>query len=199
VFGAREDLDEVRLGEVRAKHEQAREMELAGGESVEQCWEASDETSGGNAPESLVLRQAQFVDTVGVEARAGPRAVNAARFDLAEVDEELGKQLVRTTHEAARPFEELGIGELRERRWAWNAGCINVCVRLHARTVTPGFRCSLKARSRAIEHRNAVRIVRSSKSSAARLPRSACDTFRVPGTLATASVTNSVKANRRSK
>jgi hypothetical protein len=47
-----------------------------------------------------------------IKARAGARAVNAARFGFAEVDEELGEQLVRATHEAARPDEELLVGEL---------------------------------------------------------------------------------------
>jgi hypothetical protein len=91
-------------------------MELAGGESVEQRREASDETSGRNPPESLVLRETELIDAVNVEARAGASAVNAARFDLAEVDEELSEQVIGTTHEAPRAFKELGVGELRERR-----------------------------------------------------------------------------------
>jgi len=36
-LGAREHLDEVRFGEVRAEHEQAGEVELARGQCVEQC------------------------------------------------------------------------------------------------------------------------------------------------------------------
>ena len=111
-----EDLDEVTFGEVRAEHEQPGEVELAGGERVEQRREASDETSGSDAAKGLVLREAEFVNAVGVEARAGARAVNAARFDLAEVEEELGEQLVRATHEAAGAFEELGVGEPLEPR-----------------------------------------------------------------------------------
>jgi hypothetical protein len=115
-----------------AEHEQPGEMELSGGESAEQYGEASDETSGGNAPEGLVFRQAELVDAIRVEARARAGAVNAAGFDLAEMDEELREQVVRTIHEAARPFEELGVGELRERRSTTGVGCMNVCVRLHA-------------------------------------------------------------------
>jgi len=42
--------------------------------------------------------------------------VYATRFDFAEMNEELGEHLVRATGETARPFEELGVGELREQR-----------------------------------------------------------------------------------
>ena len=66
VFGAREDLGRVRFGEVRAKHKQAGEVELAARQSVEQRREASDETSGGNASESLVFREAELINTVDV-------------------------------------------------------------------------------------------------------------------------------------
>jgi hypothetical protein len=133
------DLDEVRLGEVRAEHEQPGEVELARGQRVEQRREASDETSGCNSAKSLVLREAELVDAVRVEARAGARAVNAARFDFAEVDEELGEQLVRATNETAGSVEELGVGELLERRSGTRNGRIDRCVRLHTSHDTAGF------------------------------------------------------------
>src|SRR3954468_9918626 len=105
-------MGEVRLRQVWAKHEQLREVELARGEGVEQRREASDETSGGNAAESLVLGEAELVDAIAVETRAGTRAVNAARFYLAEVDEELGEQLVRAAYETSGAVEELGVREM---------------------------------------------------------------------------------------
>jgi hypothetical protein len=114
VLGAREDMGEVSLVEVRAEHEQPGKVELAGGQRVQECREASDETSGGNAAKGFVFGEAELINAVGVEARAGARAVNAARFDLAEVNEELGEQLVRATHEAAGSREELAIGEMLE-------------------------------------------------------------------------------------
>ena len=78
--------------------------------------------------------------------------MNAARFDLAEVDEELREQVIGTTHETACAFEQLGVGELRERRLAKSAGCIDGYVRLHRPTLNPRFRRSPKARSRVLEH-----------------------------------------------
>jgi hypothetical protein len=125
--------------EVRAKHEQAREVELARAERVEQRGEPSDETSGSNAAKGFVLGEAELVNAVGVEARTGARAVNAAGFGLAEVDEELGEQLVGATHEPASPLEELGVRQLLEPRSETRNGRIDRCIRLHASHDNPAF------------------------------------------------------------
>jgi hypothetical protein len=139
VLGTRKDLDQIILREVRAKHEQPCEVELAGTHSLEQCREASDETSGGNAAKGLVLREAELVDAVSVETRAGARAVNAAQFDLAEVNEELGEHLIRAAYEAARPSKELGVREMIEQSSGMSNGPIDRCVRLHASQDKPAF------------------------------------------------------------
>jgi hypothetical protein len=85
VFGASEDLDEVVRGEERAEHQQAREVELASGNGLQQQGEAAHEAGGSDTAIRFVFGEAQLVDAVGVEARAGTSAVDAARFDLAEV------------------------------------------------------------------------------------------------------------------
>jgi hypothetical protein len=67
-------------------------MELAGSQSVEQCREAPHQARGGDSSKRLVLGEPKLIDAVGVKARAGPDAVNAACFDLSEVSQKLSRE-----------------------------------------------------------------------------------------------------------
>jgi hypothetical protein len=81
----------VLFGEVGPEHQEAGEVELAGGNRVQEGGETADEAGGGDAAKGLVFGVAEFVDAVDVEARAGTRPMDAARLDLAEVGEERGE------------------------------------------------------------------------------------------------------------
>jgi hypothetical protein len=112
VFGASEDLDEIVSGEQRSQHQQAREVELTGGDRVEQRGKAAHETGGSDATKRLVFREPKLVNAIAVEARASASAMDAARFDLPEVREQARQELVRATDEPSRDCEQLRVGEL---------------------------------------------------------------------------------------
>ena len=99
VLGEREDLDEIFGGEVGTQHQQAREVEFTGGNGIEQRGKTAHEASRADAAECFVFGKAELVDAVGVEARAGTSAVDAALFDLGEVGEQARQELVRATDE----------------------------------------------------------------------------------------------------
>src|SRR4030095_2211342 len=66
VLGASEDLDEIVRGEQRSQHQQARQVELTGGDRVEQRGKAAHETGGGDAPKRLVFRETKLVNAIAV-------------------------------------------------------------------------------------------------------------------------------------
>jgi hypothetical protein len=101
VLGEHEDLDEIVGGEVGIQHQQAREVELTSGNRIEQHGEAAYEASRADAAKGFVFGEAEFVDAVRVEARAGTSAVDAPRFDLGEVLEQARQKLIRATDEPA--------------------------------------------------------------------------------------------------
>jgi hypothetical protein len=101
MLGEREDLDEIVGGDVGTEHQPAREVELTGGNGIEQRGKAAHEASCADAAKGFVFGKAEFVNAIGVEARAGTGAVDAARFDLGEVCEQARQQLVRATDEPA--------------------------------------------------------------------------------------------------
>jgi hypothetical protein len=76
-------------------------VELTGGNGIEQRGKAAYEASRADAAKGFVFGEAEFVDAVGVEARAGPSAMDTARFDLREVLEQARQELVRATDEPA--------------------------------------------------------------------------------------------------
>jgi hypothetical protein len=88
-------------GEVRTQHQQAREVELTGGNGIEQRGKAAHEAGRADAAKGFVFGKAEFVDTIGVEARADTSAVDTALFDFGEVREQARQQLVRATDEPA--------------------------------------------------------------------------------------------------
>jgi hypothetical protein len=89
-------------------------MELTRGQSIEQRRKALDETRSRDAAKCFVFREAELVDAVRVEARAGTRAVDSAGFDFSEMGEELSEELIGAAHEAACAREELGVREVLE-------------------------------------------------------------------------------------
>jgi hypothetical protein len=115
VFGAEQDFDEVLVGEVGTEHQETGEVELAGSDRVQQGREATDEAGGGDAAAGFVLRKAELIDAVRVQAGAGASAVDAACFDLTEVCEQGGHELVRTADKRASGGEQLDVGELGQR------------------------------------------------------------------------------------
>ena len=98
-------------------------MKLAGRDGVEQGRKAANKARRGNAAEGLVLGEAKVVDAVGVEARAGTGAMDAACLDLGEVGEQARQELIRATDEAARGGEQLRVGELGRRRTHGSHAC----------------------------------------------------------------------------
>jgi hypothetical protein len=105
VLGTQQNFAEVFFGEVRAEHQEAREVELTQSDRAPQSRKAADEASSGDAAKGFVLGKAELVDAISVEARTGTGPVDAARLDLAEVAEQGGKELVRPTDEAPRRRE----------------------------------------------------------------------------------------------
>jgi hypothetical protein len=101
MLGEREDLHEIVGGEVRTQHQQAREVELAGGNGIEQHGKAAHEASRADAAERFVFGETQLVNTIRVQARASAGAMDPARFDLGEVREQARQQLIRATDEPA--------------------------------------------------------------------------------------------------
>lgn len=63
---ARQHLDDVLGGEVRAEHQEAGEVELAGGDRVEQSRKSSNQARCGDAPEGFVFRKPQLVEAVSI-------------------------------------------------------------------------------------------------------------------------------------
>jgi hypothetical protein len=112
VLGTEQDLAEVLFGEVGAEHQEAGEVELAGGNRVQKYGKTANETGGGDAAKGLVFGVAQLVDAIGVEARADTYPMDTARLDLAEVREQGGEQLIGAADETACGREQLGVGEL---------------------------------------------------------------------------------------
>jgi hypothetical protein len=112
MLGARKNPGEVRFREVRAKHQEPSEVELVRGQRIEQRRKAPDETRSCYATKCLVFREAELVDAVGVEARAGARAVDATGFHLGEVGEELGQDLIRAPYETACTRKQLSVREV---------------------------------------------------------------------------------------
>jgi hypothetical protein len=115
VLGTEQDLAEVLVGEVGSEHQEAGEVELAGGNRVQKNGETADETGGGDAAKGLVFGAAQFANAVGVQARTGTYSMDAARLDLAEVGEQGSERLVGAADETARGREQLGVRELAGR------------------------------------------------------------------------------------
>jgi hypothetical protein len=99
--------------EMWADHEQPRQVQLARGDSVEQFRKFSDHPGRSDAPHGFVFRQSQFVDAVCAQARACPRPVQSARFDLAQVCEQRRKYLVRAPNQRACTREQLHVRKLR--------------------------------------------------------------------------------------
>jgi hypothetical protein len=60
-------------------------MELAGCDMLEHDGEISSQLGRARSVKRGVLRQAQFIHTVSIETGAAALAVNAARFDFAQV------------------------------------------------------------------------------------------------------------------
>ena len=102
MLGADENLAQIFLGEVLAEHKKTGQVQLAGGDGIEERRKAPNESCSCNAPEGFVLRQAKLVDAIGVEARAGARAMDAASLHFAEVGEQRGEEQIRATDEASR-------------------------------------------------------------------------------------------------
>jgi hypothetical protein len=123
---------------VRTEHQEASEVKFSCGYVIEQRGKAAHEAGGGNSAIRFVLRQAQFVDAVDIEARAGAGAVDAARLDLGEVGKQGGEQLVRATDEASRGDEQFGVEELRRIR-SFGKRMGGIRAQFHALHATPWF------------------------------------------------------------
>ena len=121
--------------------------------------------------------------------------MNAARFHFAQVDEELGEQLVRATHEAAGPSEELGVGEMFEPRSCTMNGPVDRCDRLHAshdNAAVSALSIGALASDLGLKGDANRRTEQELSRAPAALARA---TFRVARKLARASATNTVKTN----
>src|SRR5690349_7193808 len=109
MFRACENLREILLVQVRPQHEQPSEVKLPRGERIQQCRKAPHQAGRRDSTKRLVLREAKLVDAIRVEARASADPMDAARFHLAEVREQLREQLVRPPHETACTSKQLGV------------------------------------------------------------------------------------------
>jgi hypothetical protein len=112
MLGSGQYLRQVLGREVRVEHQQTGEVELARSDGLEQLGKAAHEARGGDPAKRFVFREAQFVNAIAVEARAGTGTVDAAGFDLAEVPEQARQELVRATDEPSRGREQLRVGEV---------------------------------------------------------------------------------------
>jgi hypothetical protein len=65
VFGAGEYFEQVGVGEVRAEHQQAGEVEFTCGDGVEQRGKAAHEAGGGNAAVGFLLRGSRSAFVLG--------------------------------------------------------------------------------------------------------------------------------------
>jgi len=86
--------------EMRPDQQDTGQMDRSFREHLEQHRKLSRQPRRATAPLGLVLRHAQLVDTIRVQGGASALAVDAARFDLAQVCEQLGRERVRTANEA---------------------------------------------------------------------------------------------------
>ncbi len=102
MLGSGEDVEVIVPRQVWSEHQETGEVELSGSDGVEERGKLVDEARGGHAANRGVFREAQLVNAVGVQARTRSSAVEAARFDLAEVREQRRKHLVRTPDQRAR-------------------------------------------------------------------------------------------------
>jgi hypothetical protein len=101
-------------GEVRAEHEQARQMQLASLDRAEQRWEPLHQPGRADPAKGCIFRQPQFVNAISVETGAGAKAVQPARFDLRQVNEQRGEDLIYAPHETACVREQIVIGQVAE-------------------------------------------------------------------------------------
>jgi hypothetical protein len=84
---SRQELRVVFLGQIGPDQQQAGQVQGGFREHVEQDRELPRQTRRATAALRLVLRHAQLVNAISVERGAGALAMDAARFDLPEMDE----------------------------------------------------------------------------------------------------------------
>src|SRR6478752_701086 len=89
-------------------------MQLATRDRVNQQREALDQLRRTGAARGGVFRETQLVDAVGVEARAGAAAMEPARFDLCQMNEQRGERSIRRADQAARALEQLTVRQMRK-------------------------------------------------------------------------------------
>ena len=113
VLGAGHHVAEVLARQVRPEQEQPGEVELAGSDGIEQPRKLADEPRRRDAAHRRVFGQSELVDAVREQTRASARAMQSARFDLAQMREQRCEHLIRSSDQPARVRQQLRIRELR--------------------------------------------------------------------------------------
>jgi hypothetical protein len=108
-------------------------VDFAGSDVFENHREFSAKPGSAGAPEGGVFRHAEFVHEISREARASSFAMDAARFDFAEVRQKRGQDLVGATHQTACAQVELAIGDVVEAV----SRCGGLSLSVHARMIHP--------------------------------------------------------------
>jgi hypothetical protein len=108
---------------------------------------------------------------IGVKTRAGADAVDAAGFDFREVRQELGREQVRATDQAAGVGEHLIVREVLEQEAERRQCNGDFRIRVHTVNVHPSFRSAGLRTSRAIDRAVANETVALVKRLGMRAPR----------------------------
>jgi hypothetical protein len=113
--GSLEDLGVPLAAEVRADHQEPREVNFPSCDELAQLRKLADEPRGLRAASGGVLAHAELVQAIGVEARAGTPAMDAAHLDLPQVGKQLGERDIGFCGQPLHTGEEIVVGERTQR------------------------------------------------------------------------------------
>jgi hypothetical protein len=114
VLGECQQLTMILLGKMGPEHQNARQVDLSGGDLLEEDRELSCNLGGASATEGGILGESKLVDTIGVEGRAGAFAMNAACVQFGQVREERGQELIGSSDEATSARVQVFVREMLE-------------------------------------------------------------------------------------
>lgn len=113
MLGEQQELAMVLFGEVRCEEDDRGEVQLAVCNVLKDNRKLPSDSGCARAAEGGVLRESQFEHAIHEEAGAGPTAMDAACLDLGEMSEQFGKDLIRSTDEAACAGEQVVVRDMR--------------------------------------------------------------------------------------
>jgi hypothetical protein len=112
-------------------------VDLSGSDLLAEHRKAVQDPGSLGAPPSRILGHAKLVDAIGVQARAGARAVEATRLDFGQMSQKSGQDLIGTTDLATSAREQVSVRQVMQ---AVIRTCVRASYGVHAVPYTSQFR-----------------------------------------------------------